>query len=39
MLKTASVEKDTLLEKSMIPIIDVSFGKLQMMIKKYPPIQ
>ena len=28
MLKTASVEKDTLLEKSMIPIIDVSFGEL-----------
>lgn len=27
MLKTAIIEKDTLLEKSQIPIIDVSFGK------------
>lgn len=33
MLKTASVEKDTLLEKSMIPIIDVSFGTDECLMK------
>ncbi|KAL7016670.1 hypothetical protein ACKWTF_010087 [Chironomus riparius] len=33
MLKTASVEKDTLLEKSLIPIIDVSFGTDECLMK------